>query len=303
MEPKNELYAERLRRKAQAAALAAGETKWSDQLDEDTRAKLSIAWDDRTDAPLRIMDRAYLTKFIERRSMRSILKALRPSDMRSTLFTNEDLLSLIEAEHEALLALAAEKKSQEEEPDSTAEYVTAGYVAEVAEDFRADVNHIFLARLVPLHLHHNSQLVEVESEEMHSTVVEPTLHLLHSQSRFADAESAYQNALKELRDHEAGDAITDAATALQDVLKALGCTGNTLGDLLSSARRSGLTKGNDTPLTESIGRTVNWVAAKRNDGEAHHGDPDVEMSEAWMVVHVVGALIIRLSEANLASRT
>jgi hypothetical protein len=116
--------------------------------------------------------------------------------------TNERLLSLLEAEHEALVAV----------PGYTSEIARA--MAEAADKFRADVNRIFLAHLVPLHLHHNSRLVEVDSHEMHSAVVEPTLYLLHSQPQFASAEVAYQNALKELRDRQAGDAITDAATAL-----------------------------------------------------------------------------------------
>jgi hypothetical protein len=45
------------------------------------------------------------------------------------------------------------------------------------------------------------------------------------------------------------------------------------------------------------------VAAKHNQGEAHRGDPDINMSDAWMMVHVVGALAIRLSEANEAAGT
>jgi hypothetical protein len=49
----------------------------------------------------------------------------------------------------------------------------------------------------------------------------------------------------------------------------LGCTGKTLGELLTSAKKTDLVKGNDTPLTTAIARTVTWVAAKRNDGEAH----------------------------------
>jgi hypothetical protein len=146
-------------------------------------------------------------------------------------------------------------------------------------------------------LHYNSRLVPVDSHEMHNAVVEPTLYLLHSQPKFADAEKAYQKALKELRNRDAGDAITDAATALQDVLTALGCTGGALGDLLKSAKNKALLQGNDTPLTEAVCKTVDWVAAKRNQGEAHKGDPDIDMSDAWMVVHVVGALIIRLSES------
>ena len=67
---------------------------------------------------------------------------------------------------------------------------------------------------------------------------------------------------------------------------------------MSSAKKKGLLTGADTPLTESIIKTVNWVAAKRNQGEAHRGDPDINMSDAWMMVHVVGALAIRLSEAT-----
>lgn len=79
-------------------------------------------------------------------------------------------------------------------------------------------------------------------------------------------------------------------------MTALECEGKTLGELLSSAKKIGPTKGNDTPLTAAVASVVNWVAAKRNDGEAHRASPDVTLSDAWMVVHVVGALIIRLAE-------
>jgi hypothetical protein len=164
--------------------------------------------------------------------------------------------------------------------------------------FRDDVNRILEAHLVAFHLHHNSRLVPVESHEMHDSVGAPTLYLMHSQPRFAGAETAYQKSLKELRNRDAADAITDAATAFQEVLTALGCDGGALGDLVSSAKKKGLLTGADTPLTESIIKTVNWVAAKRNQGEAHRGDPDMNMSDAWMVVHVVGALAIRLSETD-----
>jgi hypothetical protein len=43
---------------------------------------------------------------------------------------------------------------------------------------------------------------------------------------------------------------------------------------------------------------VDWVSATRGEGEAHTGNPDINMSDAWMMVHVVGALIIRLSEMD-----
>jgi hypothetical protein len=44
----NELYAERLRREAQAEALAIGAAEWTDQLDTTVRVKLGLAWDDVT---------------------------------------------------------------------------------------------------------------------------------------------------------------------------------------------------------------------------------------------------------------
>jgi hypothetical protein len=39
-----------------------------------------------------------------------------------------------------------------------------------------------------------------------------------------------------------------------------------------------------------------------NAGEPHHGEPDINMSGAWMMVHVVGALIVRLAEPGVGAR-
>jgi hypothetical protein len=129
-------------------------------------------------------------------------------------------------------------------------------------------------------------------------MVEPTLYLLHSQPHFQGAEAAYQKALKELRVHDAGDAITDAAAALQEVLTALGCAGNTIGDLLKSAKNNALLKGNDTPLTDAIGKTIDWVAAKRNQGEAHRGDPRHQHERRVDGGPCRRCVVIRLSEAG-----
>lgn len=294
-----ELYAERLRRQAQAAAVAAGQSQWTDQLNDKVRVKLSLAWDDLTEHRAFSQDYGQLEAFIERKTLRSIGYTVGPRDMRpgSSKATNEQLLSLIEAEHEALTFLAAEAPKSPTlpwAPKSPTPWLHV--IAAAPETFRSEVNRILEAQIVAFSLHQNSRLIEIESHEMHNAVVAPTLYLLHSQPQFAAAENAYQKALGELRNRDPGDAITDAATALQDVLTALGCTGNTIGDLLKSTKNNGLVKGNDTPLTEAIGKTIDWVAAKRNQGEAHRGDPDIDMSDAWMVVHVVGALIIRLSE-------
>jgi hypothetical protein len=296
VEYEHELYAERLRLKAQAAALAAGETRWTDQLDRDVRVKLSLAWEDLTAhmASQQYLD--VLEEVINHRALRSTTFSLKPRRMPpDSNATNEQFLSLIEAEHEALTFLAAEAHKN---PTRWQEVIVAA-----PETFRTEVNRILEAHIVALSLHQNSRLIEIESQEMHKAVVAPTLYLLHSQPRFAGAETAYQKSLKELRNRDAADAITDAATALQEVLTALGCDGGALGELVSSAKKKGMLTGADTPLTESIIKTVNWVAAKRNQGEAHRGDPDMNMSDAWMVVHVVGALTIRLSETDQPAET
>jgi hypothetical protein len=165
-------------------------------------------------------------------------------------------LSLVEVEHGALQALA--DAPLDGSSYSARMHPLYGQKVDTApEEFRQRVNRIFAAHIVKFSLHQNSRLVEIDSHEMHDAVVEPTLYLLHSQPQFAAAETAYQKALKELRDRDAGDAITDAATALQEVLKALGCSGNTLGDLISSAKRMGLLAGADNPLAESILKTAN----------------------------------------------
>ena len=291
MEYEGELYAERLRRKSQAAALEAGQTQWTDQLDRDVRVKLSVAWTDLVNHMAFSEHAEQLDEAIKRRTLQSFAVAVRPSNMhpRSSSASNEQLLSLIEAEHELLKRIA-------EQPAADPFWLEK--VAHAPETFRAEVNRIFQAHLVAFSLHENSRLVEIQSHEMHNAVVAPTLYLLHSQPRFAAAEKAYQKALDELRHRDPGDAVTDAGTALQDVLKAQGCSGNALGDLLKSARKTGLVKGSDTALTEAIEGAVRWVAAQRNDGEAHRGDADITMSDAWAVVHIVGALIIRLSETE-----
>jgi hypothetical protein len=142
--------------------------------------------------------------------------------------TNEHLLSLIEAEHEALVNLVTEmsatRRSGGRRLISARKLSGASAIARIIE-----------SHIVAFHLHDNSRLVPVQSHEMHNAVVAPMLYLLHSQPRFAGAERAYQNALRELRDRDAAD----AATALREVITALGCDGGALDDLVSSAKKTG----------------------------------------------------------------
>jgi len=136
--------------------------------------------------------------------------------------------------------------------------------------------------------------VPFSSREMHEAVVVPTLTLLGGDMRFSKAESAYQKALREIA-ADPSDAITDAGTALQEMLTALGCSGNALGPLLTSAKKKGLLGGHDDLLIDAVYKAIDWVSADRaNKGDAHKvvaSRPD----DAWFAVHVVGAIMLRLA--------
>jgi hypothetical protein len=145
-----------------------------------------------------------------------------------------------------------------------------------------------------------SEAVEFESREMHVEVVRPTLTLLGGDRRFVAVESAYQSALHELGDAaSAADAITDAGTALQEMLRALGCEGNAIGPLLKSARTKGLLASSDQALERSLAGAIDWVAADRSTtGDAHNATPALR-EDAWLTVHIVGALILRLAAGTV----
>lgn len=144
-------------------------------------------------------------------------------------------------------------------------------------------------------------VVERSSDELFTSVVEPALQLLVG-SDYTAAHDCYLKALKELTSHDAGDAITDAGTALQETLTALGCSGNALGSLIADAKSRGLLGPQDSPLTTGIVKFADWVSAERSTtGDAHHHS-DAEVADAWLMVHVVGALIVRLVDPNSKGR-
>jgi hypothetical protein len=111
-------------------------------------------------------------------------------------------------------------------------------------------------------------------------------------------ESAYQDALREIAQNHPHDAITDAARALQEALTLLGCQGSSLGTLLTSARKTGLLAGHDEKLAKAIGSMIDWVSADRSEKGDAHKATTADRDDAWLMVHVVGALIIRLSRKS-----
>jgi hypothetical protein len=297
VEHEEELYAERERRKVYAELLAAGALELTDELDQDARIKLYKAWDDVT-RHMAFKNAYYaLEQYIADRTLGSIAVQVDPSSMEpGGSIGNSQLLSLIEAEHEALRWLADNPHlGSPNYPGPNQQWMAI--ITDAPEAFRRRANAILEPHLVNLRLNENSRLVPLQSQEMHNQVVEPTLHLLHGQPRFADAEKAYQDALRELRDHRPDDAITDAAGALEQALRAAGCTGNSLGELRKSGQQAGVLKADDDRITGVIGQTIEWIKDKRNAGEAHGSNAKYLQSDAWMLVHIVGALILRISDA------
>lgn len=77
-----------------------------------------------------------------------------------------------------------------------------------------------------------------------------------------------------------------------------GCKGNSLGPLAKDAKARGLLAPHDETLSDALQKIIDWVSADRSSkGDAHNAST-ASRSDAWLTVHVVGALILRLSEGS-----
>jgi hypothetical protein len=186
-------------------------------------------------------------------------------------------------------------------PDVIYSYIEAVYAGlerygGSANVFAGLVNQIFNEHRIAFRLV-DGAVVPLASHEMHVEVVEPVLRLLYGAPTLEKAHDAYLKALKEISSGDAPDAITDAGTALQEALTALGCEGRNLGALISDAKKKGLLGKHDQNLTDSIEKFLVWAAAERNDnGDAHKSSPAV-LADAWLMVHIVGAIMLRLVDS------
>lgn len=159
--------------------------------------------------------------------------------------------------------------------------------------FQQWINDVFASHRVAFKMV-DREFVPISSDELHVEVVEPALRLL-ADSRFTLAHDAYMKALKEIANDDPGDSITDAATALQETLNALGVRGGSLGAQWTNAKKQGLLTGHDQRLADGIDKFVDWASAERNTNSDAHKHTDADRSDAWLMVHVVGALIVRLA--------
>jgi hypothetical protein len=162
-----------------------------------------------------------------------------------------------------------------------------------ARSLAASVAEILVEERIAYELD-DGEMVSFSSKAMHVDVVEPALRLIGG-ADWAKVDEAYRSALAEISGGDAGDAITDAATALQEALKLLGATGGSLGPLVKSARKIGLLAPHDLAFEDIVSRTIDWVSADRSEvGDAHTVTAALK-EDAWLTIHIVGALIVRLS--------
>lgn len=141
------------------------------------------------------------------------------------------------------------------------------------------------------------QMVPFDDSVLHANVVKPALALLGGKQGWESVEVAFRDALGEIA-VDPGDAITDAGTALQEALKVRGCKGNALGPLLHDAVTKGILAPHDITLGTALQKLGDWVSADRSNMGESHKVSVATRDDAWLTLHVVGALIVRLSKED-----
>lgn len=162
-----------------------------------------------------------------------------------------------------------------------------------AEKFIEVVNDRLLHARVDWHFE-DGRFQERGNYILHSEVLRPATVLLADDPAFAAASAAFQSALSRLSKGETDVALTEAATSLQEMLRALGVGGNSVKDQLDNAQKQKLISPADRGLMRPL---FDWVNGDRSQrGNAHyHRAGDVTKADAWLMMHVVGALMVRLS--------
>lgn len=292
------LYHQRKNLRAIEEAEAQGQSFWTDRFDETARTKIWILFDRATHSDLRFAQdaRSRLMISLGVPKLTAASDAFLDSDEADDLstFLTECDDELVPSVVEAMLLSFDRRESP----------IPDVFNAIERQNLRAE----FEAGLVDVFAEHRiafevigDEMCSFSSRELHVEIVEPVLQLLADAPELNAAESAYQDALKEIAAGNAADAITDAGTALQEALSALGCEGNSLGKLGASAREMGLLAPHDVTLADAIRKILDWVSADRSEsGDAHNASPATR-DDAWFTVHVVGALILRLTKGGRAT--
>jgi hypothetical protein len=288
--PVTMLYSERKRQEELEAREAAGESLWTREFSPKARVRIWHVWEavcaqfgTRTKERLAATVRGKLLRDLGRYNLSDQLYGPTTWDeVRGFLHRTTDLEvgSVIEA-----MAATLDEFASGELP----------YFYDVA--FEAEVNQVFRLERLAYSLV-EGRIVDMASEELHQAIVVPAVRLLAGRRGWEGVETAYQNALGEIADGGPDNAITDAATALQEALGILGCEGNSLGRQVDDAKRRGLLAPHDPTLGAAILKLVDWASGDRSGlGDGHKAASGATCEDAYLTVHVVGALILRLAQA------
>jgi hypothetical protein len=143
------------------------------------------------------------------------------------------------------------------------------------------------------------QIRKIGSPVLDIEVVGPTL-LAVQREGWREVEKEFAKALEHQRGGEVDGALTAANAAVESALKALGFTGNSLGDLAKSFKKSALVPGyllNVPELLEDL--LAKLMAARSTHGDAHGkapGHTPAEQALADLAVYWAGAFISYLAE-------
>ncbi|MDQ6878808.1 MAG: hypothetical protein M3082_14195 [Candidatus Dormibacteraeota bacterium] len=286
------LHFERERDRATAEAEARGEDLWTDRFEEPVRVKLIYAL---RHAAGDVSTRAAVCDTAQLR-LASGLGKFRLTD-EPGLTPDQDFINCIRIGPDWMMPSVIEAMVYGlDQVGGTAFFPMSGIAGSTA-GFKDDVKRILLEHRVGWDLV-GEEMVKRKSQELHAGVIEPVVRLLAGRKDLAAVESAYQDALREVTKGTPDDAITDAGRALQEMLLACDCKGNTIGELAADARKKNLLAPHDTPLAAGLQTIIDWVSADRSQkGDAHRAwNPSRE--DAWLTIHVVGAVIVRLEAAT-----
>jgi hypothetical protein len=181
----------------------------------------------------------------------------------------------------------------DEEEDSGYSHVS-NYLPEYDTDKLIEVVNDLLLHARVEWVFEDGKFQERGNSILHDEVVRPTTVFLDADPKFTPASGAFQTALTHLSENKPSVAITDAATAVQEFFRVLGAQGNSLSDQMNNAQKKGIITSNDRALLKPF---ADWLNGDRSDkGNAHYWrEGDVSKSDAWLAIHVAGALMVRLS--------
>lgn len=269
------IFSERKRFKERSEKQSKGENFWTETFPQKFRTQLLYAINESSRYPQVFIDSAQYT-LCKKYGMTYLAN---PGFTRVLDFaefinqgTDDDVADAIEVFHACLNNRSLQSQTNEFSNSSS---------------FDSEVRRLLVENTIAFDLYED-QIIPRGEHEMYGVVIEPLLGYLGADPRFTRAKTAYLNGLDQIKKNDGPNAITDFGTAIEEMLRALGASGNNSGQLVESGVRLGLIKQSDKPL-------LGWIAAQRNNGEAHRV-VDGDLDDAWLHAHVAGALLLKLSK-------